>query len=110
MNIIINPGTEPQINTKEENAVKVAEYLIEDLKPIEFTFERYPNGDTDRGWYAFHFKNKEVENIEIDIPGIDPDIVRKGQAWVSPRLYVNGSSWLYGIALNIIDGIVNREE
>ncbi len=110
MNIIINPGTEPQINTKEENAVKVAEYLIEDLKPIEFTFERYPNGDTDRGWYSFIFKSPGVRNIEVDIPGIDPEIVREAKPWKSPRLYVEGSSWLYSIALNIINGIVNKEE
>ena len=40
---------------------------------------------------------------EVDIPGDDPEVVCEGRPWVSRRLYVEGSSWLYGYALNAIE-------
>lgn len=98
MTVIINPGTEPDPSATLDNAMKVAAYLQEDLELPDGCWMRAPTRDND-GWFGFDFKfNGKV--VEVDIPGDDPDTVRKGEAWVSRRLYVNGSSWLYGFALN----------
>lgn len=105
MNIIINPGTEKQEKHKEKNAIKVAEFIAEDLNLTEENWERNASRDDEDGWYGFWFKGAGGK-ISVDIPGINPKIVRLGEPWKSPRLYVDGSSWLYGYALGFIrDGI-----
>jgi len=104
MNIIINPGTETQTKHSEENAVEIAKTISKDLKLPTDSWKRTPEkDDSGRGWYSFTFKNKHNQTIEVDIPGIDHDTVVKGEPWVSPRLYVDGNSWLYGYALGFIE-------
>ena len=104
MAFIINPGTEKQTNTTEANALKLAEYICEDIEISNDSFKRNPKTDSD-GWYGFTFKGERGE-VEVDIPGVDPDTTRLGIPFQSLRLYVNGSSWLYGYALGfILDGI-----
>jgi hypothetical protein len=99
--VTINPGTEAQPKHSVDNAVKIAEYICKDLSIDLSHFIRNENGDNDRGWYGFTFSGKGG-NVSVEIPGIDPEVVRRGEPWVSPRLYVDGSSWLYGFALNRI--------
>lgn len=99
VHVIINPGTEPSSTATLANAEKVAEFMREDLDLPAGCYVRVPIRDAD-GWFAFDFKNKDGRVLQVDIPGDDPDTVRKGEPWVSRRLYVNGSSWLYGFALN----------
>lgn len=105
MNIIINPGTEKQDKHSEKNASKVATYITKDLGLNKINWEREKKNDSEDGWYGFKFKGAGG-SIDVTIPGINPDIVRMGEPWKSPRLYVDGSSWLYGYALGFIrDGI-----
>lgn len=105
MKIVINPGTEPIVKTTEDNAIKLAEYIAKDLKLDITNWQRNPKADDNQGRYGFIFKGAGGK-VDVDIPGIDPDITRKSMPFESPRLYVNGSSWLYGYALDFIyDGI-----
>lgn len=106
---IINPGTEKQLNTSVDNAYEVVRHIIKDLDLTGGIVKRRKEGDDDRGWYAFTFYKGDRKS-EVDIPGIDPEIVVKGQPFVSPRLYVNGSSWLYGYALGFINRDLTGEE
>jgi len=99
--MIIKPGTEPQIKHNEANAIKVAEYIAEDLKLDITQWKRNPKDDSGDGWYGFIFKGAGGK-VRVNIPGIDPDVVRKSKPFESPHLYVNGSRWLYGYALNFI--------
>src|SRR5574343_1510630 len=97
--LIINPGTEEQKNTTEENAIKVAENICEDLEIGKEHFRRNIKNDNN-GFYGFIFEGAGGK-VEVDIPGIDPEVVCLGEPWKSPRLYVAGSSWLYGYALGL---------
>lgn len=92
--LIMNPGTEARPGATEANALEIAKRLAED---IGFKGEaiRKPDGDYD-GWFRFQFAN-----VEVDIPGDDPDQVCEGRPFRSRRLYVDGCSWLYGYAVGI---------
>ena len=98
-NVIFNPGTEPRQNATLENAEKIAEIMREDLDLPSGCYRRAPQRDAD-GWFGFDFIAKNGRELEVDIPGDDPEIVSAGKPFVSRRLYVDGSSWLYGYALN----------
>lgn len=101
--IIINPGTKAQENHSADNAIKTAEEMVKVLgEGVEFV--RNPERDDKDGWYGFTFKLGDKQSI-VDIPGIDSEIVLRGEPWVSPRLYVDGSSWLIGYAY----GFINRD-
>ncbi len=96
--VIINPGTEPDPSATLGNAEQVAEIMRADLELEVGSVVRAPDRDAD-GWFGFDFtRNGKV--YRVDIPGDDPETVTAGKPWVSRRLYVNGSSWLYGLALN----------
>jgi len=103
--IIINPGTEKQTKHNEKNAIKVAERIVKDLGLTSKNWHRNFLQDDKNGWYGFVFKGKGGK-IDVDIPGVSPKRVCKSEPFYSPRLYVNGSSWLYGYAIGFIyDGI-----
>lgn len=99
---IINPGTERQENHSEENAVRVAQQIQLDLGINDSDWVRAKKLDDDsQGWYGFIFKSGN-DWMEVCIPGVDPKKVCKGVPFESPRLYVDGASWLYGIAIDIL--------
>lgn len=100
MRIIINPGTGKQESHSEDNATKAAQIFLEDLNIKDMHFERTDTEVDDRGWYEFLFTKGDF-NCKVDFPGIDPEITAKGEPWVSPRIYVDGSSWLWGYGLGI---------
>ena len=98
MTVIINPGTEACDTATEANAVKVAERICAETGS---TASRHPEVDRD-GWFGFRFV-RDGRKAEVDIPGDDPDVVCEGMPFKSRRLYVEGSSWLYGYALSAIE-------
>lgn len=100
MSIFINPGTEPREGT-EANAIEAARRFCSDLGEGA-TFERKPDGDFE-GYFAFDVTYADATQ-QVDFPGCDPDLTVKGEPWVSPRIYVDGSSWLYGIGLSAFGG------
>lgn len=105
MNVIINPGTEADDAATEGNAQKIAERICADTGS---TASRHPETDS-RGWFGFRFV-RDGHTADVDIPGDDPDVVCEGRPWVSRRLYVEGSSWLYGYAMSAIERQLSGEE
>lgn len=77
--------------------------IANDIKDIfkGSSYIRNEDRDDDKGWFGFTF-NLGKKEVEVDIPGIEPQIVEASEPWKSPRLYVNGSSWLWGYALGFI--------
>lgn len=101
MQFVMNPGTEPVEGATLENAERAMAQLMIDIGRDGATYERDPEQDG-RGRFGF-LVTHEDRRWTVEMPGCDPDITLRGQPWVSPRLYVNGSSWLYGFALNRFD-------
>ena len=101
--LIINPGTEAAAGATAENSRQAFHFFVSDLRSIGATVEY----DTDEpydlrdGYWEFTVQVNGRERT-LDIPGDEPETTRKGEPWVSKRLYVDGSSWLWGFALSII--------
>lgn len=97
--IIINPGTEDLPEATEVNAKIALGLFISDLR--ERGVEVGWNGTTvseDGGrWLAVLVHADHTHDVEM--PGIAPEVTRRGEPWVSPRLYVDGSSWLWQYGL-----------
>lgn len=111
--IIINPGTGKVDNSIEKNAITNMEHFKTDLKNIGISnieIIRYETNDYDKqykdGRFCFILK-KDNFCYEIQMPGLPLEKVRWMNAeqdiWNFPRLYVDGSSWIWGFALNICD-------
>lgn len=110
MSVIINPGTGPVQDATELNAQACMAMLIDDTQSMDnakpilcYTRDR----TLDRGG-RFGFRvwtNDKVATVEM--PGLPEDRVRyrslPGQnVFHFPRLYINGSSWLWGFAVDIL--------
>ena len=104
INIIINPGTGPQPAATEANADETIKRFVEDLGIPHVVYGRCPGLDSDSdlsvGYFGYILRWRWDTFCQVDIPGIDPDVVQEGRPWFSPRLYVNGNSWLWGFALS----------
>jgi hypothetical protein len=104
MIIIINPGTEAKSGATEANAMIICDRICDDLEIDRATvFRQSAADDVAGGWFGFSFAKPNGDRFEVDIPGDDPDQVCEGRPFKSRRLYVDGSSWLYGYALNRIE-------
>ena len=121
MSIIINPGTGPVAEATLEQAGRNMQQFVQDLQdglfrddPDHYKLDQIyiRRSDTpwdEDGWYSFTIwgttsDGHDWEN-EIDMPGIPLDAVRwidgKDQnIWDFPRLYVDGSSWVWKFALS----------
>lgn len=113
MTIIINPGTGPVFGATVEEASKNMAQLIIDAHIPDATFERMPTID-DRGRFGFRvlWGNKEWE---VEMPGLPLERVRwlgsEGQnIWDFPRLYLDGSSWVWKYAMEILDEEAHNPE
>jgi hypothetical protein len=105
--IIINPGSGPVSGATRENAEANMAVYITDLKEGGFTkavdLLPQPDAPEDRGRWTFSITaDKEVH--EIEMPGLPVDEVRwmdreEQNIWDFPRLYVDGSSWVWFYAL-----------
>lgn len=102
MPIIFNPGTEGRTDSSLMNAEIVAGMIADDLKIARETVQRAPKLDVPGGFFGFALIADGM-TVELHIPGDDPEEVRAGVPFVSRRLYVDGSSYWYGFALNIIE-------
>lgn len=97
--LIINLGTGQQKDTTEENAMKSVKQFSRDLNLDGLKLKRLKARDDLNGWYGFKLIYQDRE-LEINIPGVEPNIFLKGKPFESPRCYVNGNSWLYGFGLS----------
>lgn len=101
--VIINPGSGPVPNATEDNAVDNMRHFVTDCKQDGLQFVRIPNADYGEGRFAFLiWRNTRCH--EIQMPGLGLDRVRytgseEQNIWHFPRLYVNGSSYVWKWAL-----------
>jgi hypothetical protein len=102
MSVIINPGSGPVDDTTEANAIDNIRHYIADCEIEALNWVRIPEHDYGQGRYAFLIW-KDNQCWEIQMPGLPLDKVRYvGQPqniWDYPRLYINGSSWVWCYAL-----------
>jgi len=103
--IFANPGAGPVPHgTLADDALTNMHALLADVGLDGATFE---GGEPDEtGRYAFKVRYADRE-AEVDMPGATLEEVRymllPGQnIWHYPRLYVNGSSWVWHYAVEIL--------
>lgn len=106
--IVINPGTEPVAGATEENALQAALQFVNDLAIQGLALERDVSNDRG-GRFGFTIKHPSGRYVSLNMPGCDASVTRASQPWHSPRLYVDGSSWLWDIGINIARSHLNGE-
>jgi hypothetical protein len=100
---IINPGTEPVRRSSVDEAVANMPQLLADCGVPDLRFER-TKGDHD-GRYCFTVTDPAGNEADVDMPGVPLADARycnlAGEnIWDFPRLYVNGSSWVWYYAVS----------
>lgn len=119
MNIVVNPGSGPvDGETSWDNAYEnITTYIADCEIPMRIVRSEH---EPDEGRYLFVLKNDEYDyQIEVEMPGLPLDKVRyvegdKRSILDFPRLYVDGSSWIWYIATvtkeNVKDVLEERTE
>ena len=101
--IVINPGTGPVEDATLENAEASIAAFVQDLGIDVVWIARRPQQDKN-GRYGFILRRNDCECI-IEMPGLPVEQVRYIKApgqkiYDFPRLYVDGSSWVWRFALS----------
>lgn len=110
--VAISPGTGPVPDATEQTAWKLMGEFAGELGQLEVEVVAIRRGhpcDSGDGRFRFHLEARkdvdtETRSFEIEMPGVD--VTAESTVWVSPRLYVDGSSWLWGFAVSIVAGHV----
>ena len=109
--VIINPGTGPVEGSTLEHAYRNMEALLRDAGCPAAKWRRDPARDVEGGRWPFlvtcppNAEEPREWDCLVDMPGIPLDEVRyvggPGQnIWDFPRLYVDGSSWVWKFAVS----------
>lgn len=113
--IVINPGTGPVDNSSEEHAEANMKVYGEDIAKqngVAVTaIHRDKTLDYGEGRFAFRMdieKGGKKRTLEVQMPGLPIDKVRflgrpDQDIWHFPRLYLDGSSWVWKFAVNLGD-------
>lgn len=109
MILFINPGTEDRGDATLENAQAIAVRIVRDLGLPPVAISRSEQMDSKGGFFGFQVDANGVR-VELAVPGDDPDLFCQGKPFGSRRMYVDGSSWLYGYALAQIKSRINKED
>lgn len=107
MSIVINPGTGPVDGATEEQARANMDAFCADLREagiIATTITLLQDDHDGDGRFAYRLGTGDARQLDVLMPGIALDEVRymgaDGQdIWDFPRLYVDGSSWVWLFAL-----------
>ena len=110
--IIINPGTGSFEPSDPEDAFFNMDVFIAELHLPELEIERTPDNDYD-GYVTFKLytipedDDDEPRMIEVDMPCLPLDHVyyhdsENQNIWHFQRLYIDGSSWVWEFAQNIV--------
>lgn len=109
MKYAINPGTGPTPDgTKEQSEINIQQFIKDTgAKDVEYRFLH----SKENGRHVYKIWDKDKANIhDIEMPAIPLEQVRymgPGQdIWQFPRLYVDGSSWVW---LYAIDACFNSQ-
>lgn len=111
---IINPGTGTVPNATEANAAANMETFVRDTGVVGATFERAAEQDYGSGRFAFKVWYMDTASV-IQMPGLLLDRVRftgapEENIWHYPRLYVDGSSWVWKYATSQARTALTGEE
>jgi hypothetical protein len=101
VSIFINPGSGPVSGATYEDAARAMDQFIDDLELDGISWAPGPSGSDD-GRYNFLLL---PSNVRVEMPGIPLDQVRyqgvdDQNIWDFPRLYVDGSSWVWCYAIS----------
>lgn len=113
--IIINPGAGAVSDATEQEAQKAMDALLADLG-VGWTRTPAAIGPGDEGRWPFQIQHRDGDcSHEVDMPGWPVDQVRwlgpdSGSIWNFPRLYVDGSSWVWKYALSVLSDCALAEE
>ena len=105
MQIIINPGSGPVNDATEKNATENMKHFVTDHDENGLMFVRVPEHDYGQGRYAFlMYKHDSSRYHEIQMPGFPLESVRYVDSESQnisnfPRLYVDGSSYVWKYAI-----------
>ncbi len=107
-NIFVNLGTGLVDDASEKYAAQNIAQLVQDVGLEGITYQRDAPKDYGEGRFAYKLSRGQLD-VEVQMPGWPLDNVRflgeKGQHVLDfPRLYVNGSSWLWKYAVNMVKG------
>lgn len=105
--IIVNPGSGPVAESSEDLAAKNMLVFLDDLRK-QFPSEGFHGDEECYGEEDGRFKFRVVRGgreFWVEMPGWPVEEVRYIGAddqniWDFPRLYVDGSSWVWKFALN----------
>lgn len=112
MSVIINPGSGPVAGATRENAeANVRQLLVDaDAPNAEINFVKVGTiYGTDKPDGRFEFDlSMDGHVCNVEMPGLSLERVRYlGQPdqniWDFPRLYVDGSSWVWTYAIGFVD-------
>lgn len=110
--IVINPGTGPVAEANVEQATKNMATFVADVKEkygITYVFEKMQvdSEDESDGRFGFTLRAPQAREHEVWMPGIELERVRylgePQNPWEFPRLYVDGSSWLWKFAVSMFE-------
>lgn len=109
--VFINPGSGPVADATEENAIENIKQFVKDCEAQSgvcgLKWKREPSND-ENGRYGFRvwkrLGSRDKATHLIDMPGLPLEHVRyidsdKQNIWHFPRLYVDGSSWVWKYAV-----------
>lgn len=110
--IIINPGTGPVSDASLRQAETNMPELLLDAGIEGATIERRPDQDDGEGRFSF-LVALDDRQAEVDMPGLPLGRVRyqgteDQNIFDFPRLYVDGSSWVWPYAVSQVAEALNR--
>ena len=105
-NFIINPGTGEVEDAREEYADENIVQLVQDVGLERITYRRDAPRDYGKGRFAYQLSDAQ-RDVEVQMPGWPLERVRylgeKDQDMGNfPRLYVDGESWFWRFAVDMI--------
>lgn len=118
MRVIVNPGTEPiEEETSIENALENMKQLVKDcgFSLDEITIFENKKAHED-GRYMFTLSRIGYDGAEIFMPGLPLEEVRflgsehGHNAWYFPRLYIDGSSFLWKSVVHLAGLQLNHRQ
>lgn len=112
--ILINPGTGVVDGAREEYADHNISQLVQDVDLEGITYRKDASKDDGEGRFGYQLTHHQ-KDVEVQMPGWPLERVRflgkEGQKIMEfPRLYVDGSSWLWKFAVNIIKDIYEHPD
>lgn len=106
MLLLINPGSGPLAGASEANAETNLQALLVDALGAEACKVERKGADGKGRWtFIIRARGKECE---VDVPGCTLERLTGDDAF-PPRLYVNGSSWIWGFAVSMVHDAIFGE-